>query len=34
MANEQISIYELSMDQANLFREETVTDRQVGTIRI
>ena len=34
MANEQRSIDELSMDQANLFREETVTDRQVGTIRI
>ena len=34
MANEQRSIDELAMDQANLFREETVTDRQVGTIRI
>ena len=34
MANEERSVEELTMDQSNLFREETVTDRQVGTIRV
>ena len=34
MATEKKSIDELSMDPSELFREETVTDRKVGTIRV
>jgi hypothetical protein len=34
MATEKKSIDELSMDPTELFREETVTDRKVGTIRV
>ena len=34
MATEKKSIDELSMDPSELFREETITDRKVGTIRV
>lgn len=34
MATEKKSIDELSMDSSELFREETITDRKVGTIRV
>ena len=34
MANEKKSIEELVMDPTELFREESITDRKVGTIRV
>lgn len=34
MAAEKKSIDELTMDPTSLYREETITDRRVGTIRI
>ena len=33
MAAEKKSIEDLAMDSSNLYKEETITDRKVGTIR-
>ncbi len=33
MAAEKKSLEDLAMDSSNLYKEETITDRKVGTIR-